>query len=177
MVMRGAGMGMARKASGFLHSSVPGRTDKIGLNIRNGSYVVPADVVAGHGQGNSLAGASALDKLFKSGPYGSSLGRVSAGSPAKGVSMPSMTKLSYLRPNQQNVRASNDVRFGHRASGGPSHVPVMAAGGEFVIGPEDVLKVGKGNAERGFRILDQFVLNSRAKQIKQLKGLKPPRKD
>jgi hypothetical protein len=53
----------------------------------------------------------------------------------------------------------------------------MAAGGEFVIGPEDVLKVGKGNAERGFRILDQFVLNSRAKQIKQLKGLKPPRKD
>jgi hypothetical protein len=177
MVMRGAGMGMARKASGFLHSSVPGRTDKIGLNIRNGSYVIPADTVSHFGQGNSLAGAGALDKLFKQGPYGSSLGRVSPGSPAKGVSMPSMTKLSYLRPNQQNIRASNDVRFGHRAEGGPSHVPVAAAGGEYVCDPSTVLRIGNGNAERGFRVLDKLVLNARRKNIRQLKGLKPPRKD
>jgi hypothetical protein len=175
--MRGAGMGMARKASGFLHSSVPGRTDKIGLNIRNSSYVIPADTVAHFGQGNSLAGAGALDKLFKQGPYGSSLGRISAGSPAKGINMPSMTKLSYLRPNQQNVRASNDVRFGHRAEGGPSHVPVMVSGGEYVCEPSTVLRIGKGNAERGFRILDQLVLNSRKKNIKILQKLRPPRKD
>ena len=38
-------------------SSGPGRTDRIPMNARTGSFVLPADVVSGLGQGNTQAGA------------------------------------------------------------------------------------------------------------------------
>src|SRR5262249_11465308 len=38
-------------------SSIPGRTDRIPMRARPGSYVLPADVVSGLGQGNTHAGA------------------------------------------------------------------------------------------------------------------------
>lgn len=161
MVQRAAGIGMAKKASGFLHSPSPGRADKIAAGVRNGSYVIPADVVSGHGQGNSIAGANALYAMFKMGPYGSPAPRIGAG--ARPPRAPGMMHMSYLTP--------------HRANGGEAHVPCMLSGGEFVVDPEAVSAVGGGNPERGFRILDQFVLNSRKKQLKQIKGLKPPKKD
>jgi len=155
--MRGSAYGL--RHSGFLNSSVPGRTDKIGLNVRNGSYVIPADVVSHYGQGNSLAGGNYMDKVFKQGPYGTGGGR---------PTMPRMPGLNLKVQSQQ---------FSARAKGGPTHVPVMAAGGEYLISPEAVKRIGGGDSERGFRILDAFVLRSRKKHISTLKGLKPPRKD
>src|SRR5262249_44874223 len=95
----------ARKASGFIHSASPGRADSLGVGIRSGSYVLPADTVSHYGQGNSLAGAAALDRLFKQGPYGSSLGRMSAprAPRASAPSMPhmgfSIPKASFLSPH------------------------------------------------------------------------------
>src|SRR5882757_6598487 len=56
---------------GFLHSSVPGRADKLPITVGGGSYVLPADHVAALGQGNSNAGANIVSRMFKSGPYGS----------------------------------------------------------------------------------------------------------
>jgi hypothetical protein len=56
---------------GFLHSAVPGRTDKLPISVSGGAYVLPADHVAALGQGNSLAGANIVNKMFKMGPYGS----------------------------------------------------------------------------------------------------------
>src|SRR5258705_565841 len=56
---------------GFLHSSVPGRTDRLPISVSGGAYVLPADHVAALGQGNSNAGANIVSKIFKSGPYGS----------------------------------------------------------------------------------------------------------
>src|SRR5882672_5940963 len=56
---------------GFLHSSVPGRTDKLPITVGGGAYVLPADHVAALGQGNSLSGANIVSRMFKSGPYGS----------------------------------------------------------------------------------------------------------
>src|SRR5258705_5179557 len=56
---------------GFLHSSVPGRTDKLPITVGGGSYVLPADHVAALGQGNSNAWANIVSKIFKSCPYGS----------------------------------------------------------------------------------------------------------
>jgi hypothetical protein len=57
---------------GFLHSTVPGRTDKLPISVKGGAYVLPADHVAALGQGNSLAGADMVNKMFKMGPYGTS---------------------------------------------------------------------------------------------------------
>lgn len=156
----------ASASAGLLHSSVPGRTDKIGVNIRSGSYVIPADVVAGHGQGNTLAGAAALDKLFKSGPYG-----ISAPNTIKtyGNKAPSAPKIKPLKPTFITP---------HKSKGGAAnHVPVMAAGGEYVISPESVAAIGGGDPQKGFKILDAFVLQSRKKQVKTIKKLKPPKKD
>jgi hypothetical protein len=41
-----------------------GRDDELPVEVPSGSFIVPADVVAALGQGNSLAGFKALDKTF-----------------------------------------------------------------------------------------------------------------
>jgi hypothetical protein len=41
---------------GLLRSDVPGRTDKLNINVPSGAYVIPADIVAGEGQGNAYSG-------------------------------------------------------------------------------------------------------------------------
>jgi hypothetical protein len=50
--------------SGFIHSEVAGRTDRLPVVATADSFVVPADVVSGLGQGNSLAGAKILDQVL-----------------------------------------------------------------------------------------------------------------
>lgn len=66
----------------------------------------------------------------------------------------------------------------HRAAGGSAQtVPIVAAGGEYVISPEDVVYLGNGDLEDGHRTLDQFVTRYRAKTVKTLKALPPPRVD
>ena len=45
---------------GLVRSPTPGRADHVRTAVRRGSYVVPADVVSGLGQGNTDAGAATL---------------------------------------------------------------------------------------------------------------------
>jgi len=54
-------------------------------------------------------------------------------------------------------------------------VPIVAAGGEYVIPPEVVINVGNGDMNKGHSELDDFVLKMRAKTVKTLKGLAPPK--
>lgn len=56
-------------------------------------------------------------------------------------------------------------------------VPIVAAGGEYVISPETVESMGKGDMDHGHMELDEFVKKMRAKTIKTLKGLPGPKKD
>lgn len=53
-------------------------------------------------------------------------------------------------------------------------VPILAAGGEFIIAPEHVARWGDGDVEKGHRALDKFVIETRAKIIKEMRRLKPP---
>jgi hypothetical protein len=55
---------------GFIHSPVAGRTDHLALAVPVDSHVIPADVVSGIGEGNSLNGAALLDRMFHAGPWG-----------------------------------------------------------------------------------------------------------
>lgn len=121
---------------GPLHSIVGGRTDHIPLDVPVGSYVVPADIVSGLGQGNTQNGLAVLSRMFHSGPYG----------------MP-------LRANGGNVKGS---------------VPIMAAGGEFVVPPDAVSRVGGGDLDRGHKILDKWVVETRKKHVKTLRNLPGP---
>ena len=60
------------------------------------------------------------------------------------------------------------------AKKGDTGMPVAVAGGEMVIPPEIVAKVGGGDMKRGHDTLREFVLHARAEHIKTLKKLKPP---
>jgi hypothetical protein len=65
-----------------------------------------------------------------------------------------------------------------KANGGESEsVPIVAAGGEYVVSPEQVRMVGEGDLELGHRVLDEFVKSYRKKTIKTLQKLPGPKKD
>jgi len=66
-----------------------------------------------------------------------------------------------------------------RAKGGETGelVPIIAAGGEYVIHPDDVTRIGQGNLDEGHKVLDHFVKKMRAKTVQTLKSLPGPAKD
>lgn len=61
-----------------------------------------------------------------------------------------------------------------RATGG--EVPIVAAGGEFVVHPEHIKRVGNGDLKKGHKALDDFVKTIRGKTIRALKKLPGPAK-
>jgi hypothetical protein len=56
-------------------------------------------------------------------------------------------------------------------------VEIIAAGGEYVVSPGNISRIGGGNIENGHATLDEFVKKYRAKTIQTLKELPGPRKD
>jgi len=61
-----------------------------------------------------------------------------------------------------------------KASGGT--IPILISDGEFVLAPEQVAKVGRGDMAQGHRALDAFVKKIRAEHIATLSKLPPPSK-
>ena len=74
-------------------------------------------------------------------------------------------------------RIFNNVFGKQETSPDTEPVEVIVAGGEYVIGPETVIRIGGGDMDNGHKILDDFVKEFRAKTIKTLKGLPGPRND
>jgi hypothetical protein len=68
---------------------------------------------------------------------------------------------------------------GTYAEGGSVGEPVaiVAAGGEYVLTPDEVAWAGGGNMDTGHRALDQWVKQTRAETISTLKKLPGPRRD
>ena len=66
-----------------------------------------------------------------------------------------------------------------RASGGGVGVPraIGISGGEYVVPPEAVQALGKGDITRGHEALDRFVKAERSKLISTLRKLPGPKKD
>lgn len=130
---------------GPIVSPIPGRTDKIPMDVVSGSYVVPADIVSGLGEGNTLAGLNKLASVFKAHPF---------------------SKPKRKRREQ-----------GGLAGFTPTAVPIIAAGGEFVIPPERVKELGGGDMAKGHAMLDDWVLGARQELIRTLQALPGPAKD
>lgn len=154
---RGAAVGLARQ--GMIKSSVPGRTDKLNMNVPSGSYVIPADIPSAIGQGNSIAGGQILDKMFNKGPYGMNLPRAKSG-----------TRIGQRRSSLSKAK----MGFAEGGEVGQA-TPIVAAGMEYLVHPETILELGGGNIDAGHEILDAFVKQVRSKHISTLKGLKPPK--
>ena len=153
--------------SGIINMAVGGRTDHIPMNVLEGSYVLPADIVSGLGEGNTLAGSKILDNMFHSGPYGQKIPEMRA-SP-KFPSAPPMGGTTTNTP----ARAAG----GRSMSSNSKPVPIIAAGGEYVVHPNTVTELGKGDMNAGHEYLDNFVKYVRAHTAKTLQNLPGPRKD
>lgn len=143
--------------TGPILSAVPGRTDSHKTHVPSGSYVIPADIVSGRGQGNTIAGSANLSKLFGMGPYGTSAMPIRRGAGA---------------PRPPRARAD-----GGGADGVGQPVPVDLAGGEIVVPPENLMKTVHPDIKEAHRIMDAWVLAERKKLRETLAKLPGPAKD
>lgn len=81
-------------------------------------------------------------------------------------------------PLHPGVRSAIDkLRTGKAHGGSSSGVPIVAAGGEWVIPPHHVAQVGNGDLDMGHRVLDEFVKQVRKELIGTLQKLPGPKRD
>lgn len=162
---------------GFTAGTGGGRTDKNDVSLGSGSYVLPADVVAGLGDGNSLAGAHVWNTILGSMPYGVT--------PPKMVGHRGPPNPPHDAALMQGITGGGQQE--HLAEGGQAdEVPIKSADGEVLVSPEDVTRIGHFYApdrergdpaammRRGHRILDSFVKRTRGDTIRHLRSLKGP---
>ncbi len=136
--------------SGLLGSKTAGRTDRLPSMVSPGSHIIPADVVSGIGQGNSLAGGHILDNVFAH-------------------HLHSMFRHNLTPQDKLHVK-------GLAKGGKTKHMPVILAGGEYHVSPEIVKAIGEGNEDKGHKALDKMIHNVRQHTIKTLKTLPKPQK-
>ena len=72
-----------------------------------------------------------------------------------------------------------DAPKGAYAEGGGvgEPVPIVAAGGEYVLSPDEVIWAGKGDLDAGHRALDNWIKATRKDLIKTLQKLPGPKTD
>jgi len=151
---------------GPIHSPVAGRTDHLPMHVPSGAYVIPADIISAMGEGNTMAGFRVAKSIFSPVVKPSSIWKP----------IPYMTGLpgasAYLGLPGKKGRAE-----GGQINSPSPPVPIVAAGGEYVIHPDDVTHMGGGDINAGHKILDDFVKKYRAKTVETLRKLPPPKKD
>jgi hypothetical protein len=97
-----------------------GRTDTLPMNVKAGSFVLPADVVSHLGQNDTQQGFRVLDRMFKGGPYGTKTRGVrgpSAPAPYQdGGSVPIIAAAGEYIVEPESVAAvgNGDVEMGHQ---------------------------------------------------------------
>jgi hypothetical protein len=138
--------------TGPIMSAVPGRTDRHNMAVPSGSYVLPAETISHLGQSNTMAGMKIATNMFGAGPMGHGTGA----------------------PKPPRMMGIPGDKGGARGEGSGTPVDVVTAGGEFIIDPSVVARIGDGDIKRGHKILDQWVMSLRKDHIRTLKGLKPP---
>jgi hypothetical protein len=165
---------------GFLNSSIAGRTDRLPLAVAADSHVLPADVVSGLGQGNSLAGDRVMNEAMKIGPYGDPHPQVTHGrGPPRAPSVPGEVEREMF----------GYAEGGHTEShGAPEHgvSHTLMAGGEKIISPDDwtdgkywyrgVRSLGEGDIDKGHARLRDLTKRVRDHTIKFLKSAPPPKR-
>lgn len=151
----------AYHSAGLFQGNGAGRTDRLPRAVGVDSFVMPADVVSGLGQGTTLGGATILDSILASGgPYGT----------PRAQSQP-------IRPLASGGKSEGDV----------SHV--MVAPGEYLYPREGLMNAGwrrrnqngyhkpnpKLDLEEGHRWAREFVGKVRSHQKKFLATAPKPK--
>lgn len=133
---------------GPLKAPIPGRTDRLPINVVSGSYVLPADCVSSLGENNTEAGFEVIKRMIEE-------------ARSKGGRVGMIQKYGLHGPYHDQK----------------SLVPAIVAGGEYILTPEEVELLGDGDINKGHKVLDAFVKSQRAKHIKTLKKLPGPAKN
>ena len=168
--------------TGLITMAVGGRTDHIPMNVLEGSYVLPADIVSGLGEGNTLAGSKIIENMFTSGPFGTKAPTARFAGPRYQRSPFAETSPFNLLSQYQSGNAIPGMTKaaatgGSITAGKYRPIPIVAAGGEYVIHPDVVKILGKGDINKGHNYLDNFVKFVRHNLIKTLKKLPGPKRD
>jgi hypothetical protein len=74
----------------------------------------------------------------------------------------------------QGMQAAQQAARGGETKQKQETVPILAAGGEFIVSPKYVVRWGDGDIRQGHRRLDKFVVDTRKEIINITKKLKPP---
>lgn len=141
---------------GPIHSVVAGRTDHLPMHVPSGSYVIPADIISSMGEGNTMAGFKHMRRIFGGTPYGGGKRSI---------------------PYDGGEGPYNEPLPGKAEGGSTDTVPIIAAGGEYVLSPAQVMHAGDGDLDMGHKVLDEFVKRMRAETVKTLKNLPGPKAD
>jgi hypothetical protein len=147
----------------LIHSTVPGRTDRIPMQARTGSYILPADVVSGLGQGNTAAGAKMWGQSISH-----AIGPMGIKNAIKQRSF-NAVKMPSVRMPTPNVKYADGGVYE-----GDEYTPIITAGGEMIIDPEIVAELGSGDAEEGKRILGSSAMGVRKQVLAEMKKLPRP---
>lgn len=75
------------------------------------------------------------------------------------------------------MRIANDIFGMQEKRPDDVAVEVVLAGGEYVITPFNVTRIGGGDIDRGHETLDEFIKKYRAQTIQTLKKLPGPKRD
>lgn len=141
--------------AGFIPGSDGGRADTKPKTVEKGSYVLPSDIVSAAGDGNSIAGAAKLSKMFNTGPFGVKTPKIK-GRPLK------TTKI--IRQRFQD----GGMMEGETAD-------IMASDGEMILEPATLIEKF-GDLDLAHEALDQFVLQMRKQNVKKLSKLPGPKR-
>lgn len=155
---------------GLIASHGAGRTDVHNISVPSGSYILPADVVSGIGEGNTLAGASVIDKMMHALPYGIQ-GSHHGGGGSMGIPRaPAAHMMKQDEDFEPVKRGGTPKDKGHGEA-----VPIVVAGGEVLLHPGTLIQKF-GSLKKAHAVLDKFVLNARHQTIKDTRALKGPKK-
>ena len=174
--------------TGGILSSGAGRADDVQMHVPNGAYVVPAWAVSHMGEGNTINGMTQLKMMFGS-PWGAQKAPFGAPSPSlqgrgrgpPGGNMgaiPRPPPMHFQPPNfyPQGMSEKNPAleKHGGAARGDSGAVPINASGGEFVVNPDEVAKIGDGDVNKGHLILDKWIVTLKKEATNTLKKLPGP---
>jgi hypothetical protein len=136
------------------------------MTVAPGSHIIPADVVAGVGQGNTLAGAHALGAAMMSGPGGIKLPK----GPMKST-IPKPPAMPKFAPGGRAEWEGHEIRV---ARGGCSGgVKCILAGGEWIMRPDEVERT-EHDGKKGNEAVDAWIMERRKEDVKKLRSSPGP---
>lgn len=172
---------------GFSSGTGGGRTDKNNVDVGAGAYVLPADVVSGLGEGNSLAGAKVFDSILHTEPFGISPPQAHPRSGERMPRPPTDPELAAgLFEGTKDPPISPTMARGGDPGDDGKKVPIVTADGEVIVSPDDVARIGahyfpagrtptrRALVKRGHDVIDGMVKEIRGRTIAKLKQLPGP---